>query len=71
MRWASAYDRQLWEYDVAVAKEAARVGFNEIQFDYVRLPDSGGGKLDEYLDYRNSGNESKPKNNTGLPEICL
>jgi hypothetical protein len=61
LRWASAYDRQLWEYDVAVAKEAARVGFNEIQFDYVRLPDSGGGKLDEYLDYRNSGNESKPK----------
>ncbi len=61
LRWASAYDRQLWEYDVAVAKEAARVGFNEIQFDYVRLPDSGGGKLDEHLDYRNTGNESKPQ----------
>ncbi|NLJ41945.1 MAG: SH3 domain-containing protein [Clostridiales bacterium] len=61
LRWASAYDRQLWEYDVAVAKEAAKAGFNEIQFDYVRLPDSGGGKLDEVLDYRNTGNESKPQ----------
>ena len=61
LRWASAYDRQLWEYDVAVAKEAAKVGFNEIQFDYVRFPDSGGGKLDPYLDYRNVNNETKPQ----------
>lgn len=36
--WASPHDRQLWEYDVAVAKEAADYGFNEIQFDYVRFP---------------------------------
>ena len=61
LRWASPHDRQLWEYDVAVAKEAARVGFNEIQFDYVRFPDSGGGKLDTHLDYRNTNNESKPE----------
>lgn len=61
LRWASPHDRQLWEYDVAVAKEAARVGFNEIQFDYVRFPDSGGGKLDQYLDYRNTNGESKPE----------
>jgi len=61
LRWASPHDRQLWEYDVAVAKEAAKVGFNEIQFDYVRFPDSGGGKLDPYLDYRNTNNESKPE----------
>ncbi len=61
LRWASPHDRQLWEYDVAVAKEAAKVGFNEIQFDYVRFPDSGGGKLDPYLDYRNTKEESKPE----------
>ncbi|HZJ83759.1 MAG TPA: putative glycoside hydrolase [Clostridia bacterium] len=61
LRWASAYDRELWAYDVEVAKEAARAGFNEIQFDYVRLPDSGGGKLDVHLDYRNVNNESKPE----------
>ena len=61
LRWASPYDRQLWEYDVAVAKEAAEVGFNEIQFDYVRFPASNGGKLDSVLDYRNAGNETKPQ----------
>ncbi len=61
LRWASPFDRELWEYDVAVAKEAAKAGFNEIQFDYVRFPDSGGGKLDPYLDYRNTNNETKPQ----------
>ncbi len=59
VRWASPYDRDLWEYNVGVALEAAKVGFNEIQFDYVRFPASGGGKLDSSLDYRNHQDESK------------
>lgn len=58
--WVSAYDRQLWEYNIEVSKEAAKVGFNEIQFDYVRFPASNGGKLDKFLDYRNELEESKP-----------
>lgn len=37
--WASAYDRQLWEYNVRVAIEAVEVGFDEIQYDYVRFPE--------------------------------
>ncbi|PAB57413.1 putative glycoside hydrolase [Anaeromicrobium sediminis] len=59
--WASAHDRELWNYNVAVAKEAAKAGFNEIQFDYVRFPASNGGKLDKVLDYRNTKGESKPE----------
>ena len=58
--WVSPHDRNLWEYNIAVAKEAAKVGFNEIQFDYVRFPASNGGKLDAFLDYRNKNNDSKP-----------
>lgn len=58
--WVSPHDKNLWEYNIAVAKEAAKVGFNEIQFDYVRFPASNGGKLDAYLDYRNPENDSKP-----------
>jgi len=58
--WASAHDRDLWEYNIEVSKEAAEVGFNEIQFDYVRFPASNGGKLDKQLDYRNTTGESKP-----------
>ncbi|MDI6870425.1 MAG: putative glycoside hydrolase [Bacillota bacterium] len=37
--WANPYDRQVWEYNLAVAKDAASRGFAEIQFDYVRFPD--------------------------------
>lgn len=59
--WVSAHDRNLWEYNIAVAEEAAKVGFNEIQFDYVRFPASNGGKLDAKLNYRNTKNESKPE----------
>lgn len=59
--WASAYDKELWEYNLEVSKEAAEAGFNEIQFDYVRFPASDGGKLDKSLDYRNTTGETKPQ----------
>jgi len=39
--WADAYDREVWEYNVAIAKEAAEAGFDEVQFDYVRFPSDG------------------------------
>lgn len=58
--WVSPHDKNLWEYNMVVAKEAAKAGFNEIQFDYVRFPASNGGKLDAYLDYRNPEKDSKP-----------
>ena len=38
--WPSAYSRGTWEYNVELAKEAVvEMGFNEIQFDYVRFPE--------------------------------
>ncbi len=36
--WTSPADKNLWEYNVGLAEEAAELGFNEIQFDYVRFP---------------------------------
>lgn len=53
--WASAYDRQLWTYNIEVAKEAAELGFNEIQFDYVRFPAIAN---PSQMDYRNETGES-------------
>ena len=39
--WPSAYSRDVWEYNVKLAQEAVReFGLNEIQFDYVRFPES-------------------------------
>ena len=42
LRWADAFHKETWDYNIAVAKAAAAVGFDEIQFDYVRLPDNRG-----------------------------
>lgn len=57
--WPSAYSRQVWYFNVELAKEAvSNMGFNEIQFDYVRFPDRTGSD-EEYLDYKNIYNETK------------
>lgn len=56
--WASPYDRDLWDYNLGVALEAAAYGFDEIQFDYVRFPDTGS-KKDKSLDFKNAMNENK------------
>jgi hypothetical protein len=42
LRWADAFHKEVWDYNIAVAKAAAEVGYDEIQFDYVRLPDNRG-----------------------------
>lgn len=40
LAWTDPYNRQVWDYNIAIAKEAAGLGFDEIQFDYVRFPDT-------------------------------
>ena len=59
--WPSAYSRDAWEYNVELAKEAVDLmGFNEIQFDYVRFPESAS-KLsnNQNTDFKNVYNEEK------------
>src|SRR5205807_675500 len=34
-------DENVWRYDVGIAAAAAKAGFDEIQFDYVRFPSDG------------------------------
>ena len=36
--WTDPRNKAVWDYNIAVAIEAARQGFDEIQFDYVRFP---------------------------------
>lgn len=60
MYWPSAYNRTVWQYKVELALEAAALGFNEIQFDYIRFPD-GAYKYEQAgtIDYKNTYGESK------------
>ncbi len=38
--WVDPFRKEVWDYNIQVAIEAAQYGFDEIQFDYVRFPDS-------------------------------
>lgn len=38
--WVNPFDEYVWNYQIAVAQEAALRGFDEIQYDYVRFPDN-------------------------------
>ncbi len=38
MAWVDPYDKRSHIYTIEIAKEAARVGFDEINFDYIRFP---------------------------------
>lgn len=58
--WPSAYDRDVWEFNVELAKEAVTLmGFNEIQFDYVRFPDRTSSLVESNLDFQNEYGEEK------------
>ena len=61
MYWPSVYERNVWKYKVDLALEAAELmGFDEIQFDYIRFPDQAW-EFEEagVIDYRNAYGESK------------
>lgn len=44
--WVNPNHREVWDYNVALAREAADLGFPEIQWDYVRFPDAPRSELD-------------------------
>ncbi|MCX8032893.1 MAG: putative glycoside hydrolase [Thermoleophilia bacterium] len=41
LHYTNPYKHEVWEYLVQIAEDAARHGFREIQFDYVRFPSDG------------------------------
>ena len=42
LMWGDPFSREVWQYNIDLAIEAAKLGFDEIQFDYVRFPDAKG-----------------------------
>lgn len=41
LQWLDPAAKPVWEYAVALAKDARRRGFDEINFDYIRFPSDG------------------------------
>jgi len=42
LAWVDPFRQEVWNYNLDIAAEAAAIGFDEIQFDYVRFPDADG-----------------------------
>jgi hypothetical protein len=39
LAWVNPYHHELWDYNIGVAEELVKLGFGEIQFDYIRFPE--------------------------------
>jgi hypothetical protein len=39
--WANPFNQKVWQYNIALCKELVALGFDEIQFDYIRFPSDG------------------------------
>jgi hypothetical protein len=40
-KWVDPHNRDVWKYNLEIAKKTIEIGFNEIQFDYIRFPSDG------------------------------
>ena len=45
MAWVDPFDKRAHNYTISIAEDAAKVGFDEINFDYIRFPAKSGLKL--------------------------
>jgi hypothetical protein len=37
--WVSSWDPNVWEFNIEIAEEVLKAGFDEVQFDYIRFPE--------------------------------
>lgn len=55
LAWLNPYNHEVWDYLLAIAQEALRIGFDEVQFDYTRFSTDSG------MDHVEFGQESEGK----------
>ena len=46
--WVNPYEQELWQPNIDLGIEAAKMGFDEVQFDYVRFPSDGDLSIAEF-----------------------
>jgi hypothetical protein len=62
LAWVDPFRSEVWDYNIAIAREAAKAGFDEIQFDYVRFPTDGKLSSARYSQTNNLENRVKTIN---------
>ncbi|MBP1969037.1 hypothetical protein J2Z83_001140 [Virgibacillus natechei] len=60
--FVNPFEKEVWEYNLDIARMAVEMGFQEIQFDYVRFPE-GFETRDEDLQYSLGDYEDSEKDN--------
>jgi len=60
--WLDPYSKFSWNYNLEIAEHAADIGFDEIQFDYIRFPSDGDMKDCRYSVRKSSYSASKTIN---------
>jgi len=48
LAWLDPASMEVWDYTIAIAKEVIKVGFDEINLDYIRFPSDGATALIKY-----------------------
>lgn len=56
--WIDPYRQEAWEYPMKLAEHAGKIGFDEVQFDYVRFPENEK-KVDKEVAYANPNKWTK------------
>lgn len=46
LSWVNPYEKAVWAYLEEIASDAAELGFDEVQFDYVRFPAGSSSQID-------------------------
>lgn len=41
LTWLDPASKEVWDYNIALAREAVKIGFDEINLDYIRFPSDG------------------------------
>jgi len=49
-KWIDPTNTAAWEYPIALGEEACRLGFDEVQFDYVRFPSEDAAQISGQLE---------------------
>ncbi|MFY4774345.1 putative glycoside hydrolase [Metabacillus sp. RGM 3146] len=71
--FVSPFEKEVWKYNTDIAIQAAKLGFKEIQFDYVRFPE-GFEHMDKKLkynlgDYKNVKQDNVQKRVTAVTDF--
>ncbi len=68
--WLNPTNPQVWQYVSDLAEEAANLGFDEVQFDYVRFPSDGNLNVAEYGPTFNGGPQERRAAITGFLKMA-